>query len=89
MDWLIGIKWWEISIHLTIILSNVKAIGLHILTVSKITVLMPVYNNIGEQETLLMKSFNIKLYLEFVCTHLSLGSRPSLVYCQQMSPIRS
>lgn len=24
-----------------------------------------------------------------ICTHLSLGSLPSLVYCQQMSPMRS
>ncbi len=27
--------------------------------------------------------------MKHVCTHLSLGSRPSLVYCQQMSPMRS
>lgn len=35
MDWLIGVQWREVSVHLAIILSNVEAVGVHILTVEK------------------------------------------------------
>lgn len=35
MDWLIGVQRGEVCVHLTIILSNVKAVGIHVFTVEK------------------------------------------------------
>lgn len=35
VDWLIGVEWREVSVHLAIILRNVEAVGVHILTVER------------------------------------------------------
>lgn len=81
VDWLIGVQWGEIGVHLAIILGNVEAVGINILTVERCDIW--VWRE-TEKECVTQKWL-----LTRVCTHLSLGSLPSLVYCQQMSPMRS
>lgn len=81
VDWLIGVQWGEIGVHLAIILSNVEAVGINILTVERCD--KWVWRQ-TEKEGVTQKR-----PLTRVCTHLSLGSLPSLVYCQQMRPMRS
>lgn len=35
MDWLVGVQWREVGVHLAVVLSNVEAVGVHILTVER------------------------------------------------------
>lgn len=35
VDWLIRVQWWEVCVHLSIILCNVEAVSSHILTVEE------------------------------------------------------
>lgn len=84
MDRLIGVQWGEVCVNLAIVLSNVEAVSIHILTVVRCD------RQVRREKSLLHGNwYSVKLVLKCVCTHLSLGSRPSLVYCQQMSPMRS
>lgn len=85
MDGLVGVQWREVGVHFTIILSNVETVGVHVLTAGRNHTHTSQQDDSNETDEENMPDEDQK----YISAHLSLGSLPSLVYCQQMSPIRS